>query len=232
MPRTPKRVSAPKSAIVKADASSRRRTAGDGETIHVLRWARWTNAEDFDNEKIHESEVCADANSWSEISQCIKDDLEDEVKDGNGTAGAYRSHADAIAARDELMRSKIAEARKDVMGALGISPAQWEQNVEESWIVEYSDRNVFGVEHVGSNHTLPQAWTRGSDSVRIAPPVYKFRDAKLNKVDADQTHYELVWGSLDGCPTYNPSVESDMIKLCIEINTRVRCWIEPVNLVA
>ena len=135
MPRTPKRVTAPKSAIVKADASSRRRTAS-GETIHVLRWARWTNAEEWDNEKICESEVCADANSWSEISQCIKDDLEDEVKDGNGTAGAYRSHADAIAARDELMGSKIAEARKDVMGALGISPAQWKQTVKATWIAE------------------------------------------------------------------------------------------------
>ena len=230
MARTPKRVNAPKSAIVKADASSRRRTAS-GETIHVLRWARWTNAEEWDNEKICESEVCADANSWSEISQCIKNDLEDEAKDGNGTAGAYRSHADAIAARDELMRSKIAEARKDVMGALGISPAQWKQTVKKTWIAESCDRKIFGAEHKPTDD-LAKAWTRGSDSVRIAPPVFKFRDAKSNKVDADQANYELVWGSLDGCPAYNPAVESDMIKLCVEIYTRVRCWLEPVNLVA
>ena len=246
MARTPRRVNAPKSAIAKADASSRRRTAAGGETIHVLRWARWTNAEDFDNEKIYETDWCADANSWSEISQCIKDDLEANVPDGMCTAGAYRSRADAIAARDELMRSKIAEARKDVMGALGMSSAHWKQNVEAKWIVEFSDQKIFGVEHVGPDkryrqidgrsvrvsHDVVEAWTRGSDSGRVAPPVFSFKDAKHNKLLADQTHYELVWGSLDGCPTGNPAVESDAIKLCTEIYTRLRCWIEPVNLVA
>ena len=58
---------------------------------------------------------------------------------------------------------------------------------------------------------------------------YKFQDAKHNMDDHLQAHYELAWGSPEGCDLCKIEA-NDMIQCCETILTRIRCWVEAVPL--
>jgi hypothetical protein len=221
----PKRGSASSSAPTK-------RTKGEEEYVHVCRWARCTDVDSLDHDKIHEVEWAG--GDLSEIHACIKEELDSVLGDEQGTHGAFLSRERALKARDELMAHKIAEAKEGVRRAYGLSVAQWNKLLKTDWVCEYSDTRKFGAEYKGPGQPTPQQdlatrWARQSSAIEAAAAAFTFQDAKHNSNDESQAHYELAWGSPGGCGVVQ-SEENEVIECCETILTRIRCWVEHVPL--
>ena len=202
--------------------------------MHVCRWARVTDIDGLDHEKIQEVEWSG--GDLSEIHSCIKEALESVLKDEHGTNGAFHSRERALAARDELMTQKIQEAKEAVrQHAYGLNAAQWKQLLDSDWVCEYSDTQTFGAEYKGPgeptlNQDLAWKWANRSTAIDAAASAFTFQDAQHNRMDPSQAHYELAWGSPEGCGMCK--IEADeMIECCDTILTRIRCWVEVIPLV-
>ena len=204
------------------------------ELIYVLRWARCTGVSSWEHESLSQVEWCS--GEWSEIHSCVKEELDSVIKDAQGTIGAYRAQSDALRARDKLMHEKIAEARSAVRkNAYGMSPRTWKKLLETDWVTERSDVRDLG-EGIEYNEGLSGSWVRDDDGWLhpSTASTFTFHDAVANARDSNQAHYHLCWGSLDGVERDDPmfKVESnEIINCCEEIDTRIRCWVEPVAIV-
>ena len=175
----------------------------------------------------------------SEIHASIREELSSVLADAHGNAGAFRSHKDALKARDELMHEKIVEATLAVQRrAYHMRPQMWKKLLETDWISEVSDVRGLGAQHRDSikhrgpaeQHIKYRGPGEPSAKYDLASQWAKaFPDAKHNTQDNNQAHYSLCWGSLEHADF---KVETDTtIKSCEEIDTRIRCWVEPVALV-
>ena len=209
-----------------AAPTKRAKGTSDEQThVHVCRWARCTDVDGLDHEKIQEVEWCG--GDLSEIHACIKEELESVLKDEHGTNGAFFSRESALQARDELMNQKIREAKEAVRRAYGLNAAKWKKLLESDWVCEYSDTQTFGAEYKGPGEPTPHqdvAWRWANSST-----AFTFQDAQHNLKDPLQAHYELAWGSLEGCGVCKVEAD-DMIECCETILTRIRCWVEAVPL--
>lgn len=186
------------------------------QNVYVLQWARFTAVES------------ANETFRPEVDACTKAALEEIVVDDAGSVRAYRSHCAALAARADLLRDKIEEARTTVRRGLKLSAAQWKRARKEELIAELCDERSFGVEYAAP----------GEPTAEMAPPHWwtqqpAHKGAEHNAKDGDQVHYELVWGSAESCgPSKSAAAEvSELIDACDEIVTRVRCWVETLPLV-
>ena len=221
-------------STLSAAPTKRAKGSGDGHAcVHVCRWARVTDVDGLDHEKIHEVEWAG--GDLSEIHACIKEALESLLKDEHGTNGAFHSRERALQARDELMFQKIQEAKEAVQHAYGLNAAQWKKLLKSDWVCEYSDTKRFGAEYKAPGKPTPHQdlacrWAARSNAIEAAAPAFTFQDAQHNMNDPLQAHYELAWGSLEGCDVCE--IEADeMIECCETILTRIRCWVEAIPLV-
>ena len=223
----PKRDSASSSA---APTKKRAKGAGEERTfVYICRWARCTDVEDLDQEKIQAMEC-----DLSEIHACIKEELDSVLEDEQGVDGAFLSVESAVQVRDELMKQKMEEAKEAVRNSYSLSEKNWKKLLKSSWVSESSDTQTFGVEYQGPGEPTPHQdlawmWANRSPAVEAAAPTFTFHDAQHNVNDPLQTHYELAWGSLDGNPVCKIEEEA-MIQCCVTILTRIRCWVERVPL--
>ena len=224
-PRMPKRGSALSSV------APTKRTKGVGnELAYVCRWARCTDVDGLDHKKIQEVEWPSGKAKWNEIHACIKEELESVLSDEHATSGAYRSRASALQARDELMKQKIEEAKQAVRQAYDLSPAQWQKLLKSDWVCEYSDTKTFGVKYKRPGEPTPHQdlawrWANRPPTTGAPAAAFTFHDAQHNLNDPLQAHYELAWGSLEGCKVCKVEAD-DMIECCETILTRIRCWVE------
>ena len=131
------------------------------------------------------------------------------------------------------MKQKIQEAKEAVRCAYSLRPAQWKKLLKSDWVCEYGDTQTFGARSVPGAHTLNQGvaskWARKSSAIEAAAPAFTFPDAKHNMDDPLQAHYELAWGSPEGCDLCKIEAD-DMIQCCETILTRIRCWVEAIPL--
>jgi hypothetical protein len=216
-----------------SSAASAKRAKGTDEHVCVLRWARCTDVDSLDHEKIQEMEWAGrESGDLIEIHACIKEELESVLKDEHGTDGAFLSRESALQARDELMKRKIQEAREAVRHAFGqLSPVKWKQLLKSDWVCEYSDTQAFDVDYKGpGHHDLAWCWAHRSSAIEAAAAAFTFHDAQHHINDPLQAHYELAWGSLEGCDVCKGFEANDMIECCETILTRIRCWVELVSL--
>ena len=109
--------------------------------------------------------------------------------------------------------------REAVREGLGLSLDEWSSACAADWITERSDerRHHFGVELVAG---CSDGWK--------SHPLSKDQPASKHAKEQLAVHYELTWGSLDGCPAGEGATSSELIDACVEISTRIRCWIERV----
>ena len=189
------------------------------QQVCVVRWARCTDVDELDHKKINELDWVS--GDYGEIHECIKEGLEEVVKDEDGTLGAFSSRESALQARDDLMKSKMREAKEAVrQNALSLSPAQWKELLKSDFACEYSDNRAFG--EPSKSQDLAYRWAKGAFH----------KDAQHNQKDPLQVHYELAWGPLyEGCGVDVKDIETDdMVECCDTILTRIRCWVELVPL--
>ena len=218
-----------------SSAAPTKRTKGSGDEhscVHVCRWARVTDVDSLDHEKIQEVEWSG--GDLSEIHACIKEELESVLKDEHGTNGAFFSRESALQARDELMNQKIREAKEAVRHAYSLNAAKWKKLLESDWVCEYSDTQTFGAEYKGPGEPTPHQdlawrWANRSPAIEAAASAFTFQDAQHNLKDPLQAHYELAWGSPEGCGVCKIKAD-DMIECCETILTRIRCWVELIPL--
>lgn len=188
--------------------------------IYVVRWARCSRVNGWDDNEFAQIETCggtveeAEGYVFAEIRNI------DGVGDDSGSTGvAYTSRGDALAARDEQMRTLIKAARSGVAKTVHLSAAKFEKVRKGDYIAEFSDEpdHHFGVADLSSlypmNESLASWWQRKPE---LTPPGHR---------GEEPVHYQLCWGppnGIEGCTV----VPDELINAVDGVDTNCRCWLE------
>lgn len=208
---------------------SRKSPVGPG-FVHVVRWSRVTECDEYDWENLKEAEGPDDL-----AMQCVQDEL-DSI-DGLSTdvgapgTGAFSTVEEALTVRNSTLAWLVEQAQTGVQEALGCNTATFSRLKKKDWIVEYCDAKF----HDGPDTAVdlkqlgvPMEPPNPSRDEEESNWWWRRSSQRLRDSIAHQVDYAMYWGATSdaepGCKV------SDLIG-CTDCNTtHVRVWIESMPL--